>query len=56
MLERKLSKSHYIAINCEPLKPRPNEILINVLKDINLIYDDSFIINKNMGEWTFYLY
>ena len=71
IVERKISDTHYLIIDCLPGPTRPNDILKMILQDINkddfeeedaLLYDDviSFedftLISSSFGEWKFGIY
>lgn len=50
-----LSDEYEIVIDCPPLKPRPNEILEQILKDTELSIDDFVKTSSSFGAWTFSL-
>jgi hypothetical protein len=64
--ERKISKTHYLVIDCAPNKMRPNDILKMIItdgqKEDALIYHDKlsendFVVSSvKFGEWKFGVY
>lgn len=72
IVERKISNTHYLIIDCLPGPTRPNDILKMVLLNINkdnfeeedddLLYDDDIsfedftLISSSFGEWKFGIY
>jgi len=71
IVERKISDTHYLIIDCLPGPTRPNDILKMILQDINkddfeeedaLLYDDAIsfedftLISSSFGEWKFGVY
>ena len=71
IVERKISDTHYLIIDCLPGPTRPNDILKMILQDINkddfeeedalmfnddISFEDFTLISSSFGEWKFGVY
>jgi hypothetical protein len=71
IVERKISDTHYLIIDCLPGSTRPNDILKMILQDINkddfeeedalmfnddISFEDFTLISSSFGEWKFGIY
>jgi hypothetical protein len=71
IIERKISNTHFLIIDCDPGPIRPDTILKTILQDINkddfeeedgLMFDDALneddftLISSSFGEWKFGVY
>ena len=71
IVERKISDTHYLIIDCNPGPTRPNDILKMILQDINkddfeeedalmfnddISFEDFTLISSSFGEWKFGVY
>ena len=48
-----LSDKYEIVIDCPPFKPRPDEILEQIIKNTGLSIDDFIKVSTCFGAWTF---